>query len=301
MQARFVRYIRILGTSCCVGLVLVGIFNWVIDPYDDLGKNWIGVYTDDNRETAKSILSFPHDAIILGSSRTMHINPDHLCKYKFYNASFPSALPEEIYYYLERFTTHEKLVAIGLDFYMFNERSVPLLNINKWPDRYWPTHEYLLGWNVFIDSIKAVYKRYYLHYEGLNNGYQSIADDEVPDMKSYQWYLQNFVDTYKDYHLSEVRLQYMQKIRELLDARHIPYIIFINPMQEDHWKALHLSGSDGIFVEWIKRLHDIFPDLKYFSEGQYSQKELYKNDDPSHYLPVLGDMFMSELLGCSEK
>lgn len=299
MQDRFVQYIKILGISLCLGLGAIGLTNWVVDPYDDLGKNWIGVFTDDSREWAKSIVSFPHNAIIIGSSRTMHIDPDDLCGYKFYNASFGGALPEEIYYFLERFAKDEKMVAIGLDFSTFNERANPLSNIDKWPDHYWSRHEYLLGWNVFIDSIKAIYKREYLHLERPANGFIPLSNNKIPDMVAYQWYLHFFVEhDYRDYQLGETRFHYMQKLRQLLEARHIKYIVFVNPMQEDHWKALRISGSYGIYLQWINRLRQIFPDLKYFSEGQYSQRELYKNDDPSHYLPALGATILNDLLGC---
>ena len=296
MQDQFVRYIRILGISLCIGLVAVGLINWVIDPYDDLGKNWIGVYTDDSR--AKSIVSFPHNAIIIGSSRTMHINPDDLCEYKFYNASMGGALPEQLYYFLEKYAKNEKLVAIGLDFATFNENNRPLLNIDKWPDRNWPIQEYLLGWNVIIDSFKAIYKREYLHYEGPNNGFLPLFNSKKPDIQAYQWYINYFVNDYKDYRLSEVRFQYMRKLKQLLEARHIKYIVFTNPMQEDHWNALRLSGSYGIYLQWVNRLSEIFPGLKTFPEGQYSQKELYKNDDPSHYFPALGATILNDLLGC---
>jgi hypothetical protein len=299
MQNQSVRYIKVLGISLCIGLVIVGLINWAIDPYDELGKNWIGVYTADQRQQAQGIVSFPHDAVIIGSSRTEQINPDDLCGYKFYNASFPAALPEEMYYYIDRYIKNEKLVVIGLDFYMFNESSNPLLGIKEWPARHWSTHEYLLGWNVLIDSIKAIYNREYLHQVMVPNGYHPIISGKKLDMATYQWWLNKLVNQdYANYHLSEVRLQYMRNLKKLLDERHLKYIVFVNPMQEDNWKVLHLTGTYGIFLQWINSLKEIFPDLQYFPEGQYSQRELYLNNDPSHYSPVLGETFMNVLTGC---
>lgn len=300
MQDQFVRYIRTLGISLCIGLVIVGLTNWVIDPYDDLGRNWIGIYSDNRKEQVKSIISFPHDAILIGSSRTMCINPDNLCAYKFYNASFPGALPEEMYYYLERFAKNEKLVVIALDFSTFNESSLSLSNITKWPDRYWPEHEYLFGWNVFLDSIKAIYNRAYLHNTIKANGYCMIVNGNPPDMGAYRWYINDFVTyVYKDFtSLSETRFQYLRKIKKLLEDRHIKYIVFANPMQEDNWKTVHLTGSYGLYLQWVNRLREIFPGITYFPEGVYSQKELFKNDDPSHYLSPLGEAIVNDLLGC---
>jgi len=299
MQTRFIRYIKVLSISLCIGLVLTGMINALVDPYNELGWNWIGVYGNDDRQRIKAIDTYPHDALLTGSSRTLHINPDDLCGYKFYNASFSSALPEEIYYYLKKYLKDEKMVVIGLDFYMFNDTSYPLLNIDKWPDRYWPTQEYLFGWNVLMDSLKAVYIREYLRQGRPSNGYVPIQDDPTPDMKTYQFWINFFINhVYKDYHLNEERFQYMQKLKQLLDDRHEKYIIFINPMQEDHWKVLHLTGNYEAFWKWVIRLKGIFPDIKYFPEGQYSQRELYLKSDPSHYLPFVGAMIVNGLTGC---
>jgi len=301
MQDRFARYIKILAISLLGGFAVIGGFNWVIDPYGELGKNWIGCYTDNDRQRVKAIRSFPHDAVLTGSSRTLHINPDDLCRYKFYNASIPSALPEEIYYYLEKYVKKEKLVVIGLDLYMFNESAYPLEKMKTWPDRTYSNYEYLLGWNVLADSVKAVYLREYVRKIRPSNGFYPISNDPAPDIKKYQAQYQIFLNySYKNYHVSEARLQYMRSIKQLLETRHIKYIVFVNPMQQDHWGALHQSGNYENFLQLIGRLKEIFPDLTYFPEGIYSQRELFQNSDPSHYLPFLGATIVNDLLGCGD-
>ncbi len=52
----------------------------------------------------------------------------------FYNASMRGMVPEEMYFYLKKYLRNEKLVLIGFDFYMFNERELPLVRISDWND-----------------------------------------------------------------------------------------------------------------------------------------------------------------------
>ena len=54
------------------------------------------------------------------------IPPAALDRPGFFNASFPGAAPEEMLDFVERHVGAGEAVLLGLDFFMFNEREVPL-------------------------------------------------------------------------------------------------------------------------------------------------------------------------------
>jgi len=94
----------------------------LVDPYNELGNNKIGIFFSTDRQAKSAISKYKHNAILIGSSRTLQIPPSQLNCYVFYNASFGEATVEEMFYYLEKYAIEEEFVLIGLDFYMFNEQ-----------------------------------------------------------------------------------------------------------------------------------------------------------------------------------
>ena len=90
-----------LNTSLIVAVSLlfsVATINYMIDPYNRMGNNRIGLFHSLDRDIKNQIVFFNHDAILIGSSKTGRINPDELHFFTFYNASFDAATPEEIFF-----------------------------------------------------------------------------------------------------------------------------------------------------------------------------------------------------------
>jgi len=298
---KFLSYLIALLGIILFCLVVVAGTVWIVDPFNELGRNWTGLYFLTERQEKGLVAKFPHNAILLGSSRTSHINPDDLCDYKFYNASFASALPEEMYYYSKKFIKDEKMVVIGLDFYMFNEHMYPMETMKEWPEHWWPLYEYLLGRDILMDSLKAVYY-WSKHVPSMHvdNGYYEYPDEPFNSESYHKWL--KFIEEhhYGKYILSQARLDYMRQLKAFLDTRHIKYIVFINPIQEDDAALLRASSAYPIFIQWKKQLEEIFPDLKDLSQSKYSAKKYFHQSDPSHYLTSAGAELVNGMLGCKE-
>ena len=301
MTNQFSFYLKILFAIIVCALTCVVLINWMVDPYNELGRNKTGLYFVTDRQQKNSIVQVPHDAILIGSSRTLHINPDDLCGYHFYNASFSSALPEEIYAYLDRYAHQEKIVVIGLDFYMFNEHSYPLDPITTWPTRLWPVHEYLLGWDVLKASLQALVNwQQKVPVYAVNNGYSPLTDSASVDTVFYSKMLKHLASThYRKATLSVKRLEIMKRLTTMLTRRGISYRIFINPLQQDDLQLLANSDSYQIFNQWKLELTKLIPELIDLSKSKYSSKEYFHRSDPSHYLPSTGAKFLNEILSCT--
>src|SRR5262249_28241053 len=62
-----------------------------------------------------------YDAIIVGSSKYLYVDPARFKYYRFVNGSVGAATPEFMYELLQAYARNVEVVVIALDFLMFNE------------------------------------------------------------------------------------------------------------------------------------------------------------------------------------
>ena len=292
-----------LNTSLIVAVSLlfsVATINYMIDPYNRMGNNRIGLFHSLDRDIKNQIVFFNHDAILIGSSKTGRINPDELHFFTFYNASFDAATPEEIFFYLEKYAVHEKFVLIGLDFFMFNEREFPLKIMSEWHNKSYSTIEYLLGGKVLRDSKKAVslWLKNEKPYSIMKNGQKVFPKSFTPPDPQR---IEPLIDILKKHHygnvrFSDKRMEFIEKIKKLLEDRNIGYLFFINPLHEKIHESLKGMPSYKLFIDWKKRLKLILPDLVDLSNSQYSDKDRFMANDCFHYRPETGVDFLNKIM-----
>lgn len=289
-------------------LALSAAFNYFVDPYNLLGNNRAGAYFVLERQVKDAILTYKHEGILLGSSKTGYVNPGELSCYRFYNASMRGMVPEEMYFYLKKYLRDEKLVLIGFDFYMFNERELPLVRISDWNDVRYTKVEYLLGAQTLKDSWKTLKMRFnnekkygmkpngQFDYPGISTEPASAGPKQYE--QKYNTIIRGLVENY--YHhfsFSEKRMDYVRQIKALLEERGTPYAIFINPLNTDVLAALQNIEAYSRFLSWRREMKEIFPDIYDFSEGRYSGREGFYLEDPYHYTQATGRAFLNEIIG----
>ncbi|MDY6825254.1 MAG: hypothetical protein SWH68_15900 [Thermodesulfobacteriota bacterium] len=322
------KYLWITGAAALSLLSAVACFNYFVDPYNLMGNNRTGVYFWNERQIKDAILSYDHEAILIGSSKTGYVDTDDLNCYTFYNASLRGGVPEEMYYYLKAYLRNEKLVIIAFDFYMFNEREFPLKHISDWKDIQYSTVEYLLGAYTAKASYKTLKK--WMNKEKIHdmkpNGQfvypeapapqnppqaagdkikeQPTDDAQRKDESRYNDIIKGLMaNHYYEFSFSRNRMAYVEKIKTLLENRRIPYAVVINPLNEDVLAALEKTDAYDQFIEWRKQMKTIFPGLCDFSSSRYSAREGFHSNDPYHYTNQTGINFLNEVIGdfCAEK
>ena len=163
-MSKYTKFIGIcLGNTLGFAL-LISFMNWKIDPFVFFGQNTLGAYADTEREFKFSkVKYYPHDALLLGSSMVTYINPDDINKYKFFNASFSNALPEEILHFLKhRYHNDLKLVVIGVDIFTLNNEQFKIRREQLYPvesetDLYLKNClDYTLSWKMILESITTI-------------------------------------------------------------------------------------------------------------------------------------------------
>jgi hypothetical protein len=302
------RYLIFSGMAVGVLLLFVAVFNYIMDPYNLLGNNWTGVYFLNERQIKDAILTYKHEDILLGSRKTGYINPDGLSCYRFYNASMRGMVPEEMYYYLKKYLRHEKLALIGFDFYMFNEREFPLVRIKRWDDLRYETTEYLLGAEIVKASWKTLQKwrkKEKMHGMKENGQFDYPGASQAPasagPQQQYEKPYQNIIRGLVQHHyykfsFSQSRMEYVRKIKTLLEQRGIPYAVFINPLNHDVLATLQNVEAHSLFLSWREEMKTIFPDIYDYSLSRYSAREGFYREDPYHYTNATGIAFLNEII-----
>lgn len=282
---------------------------WFVDPFNELGRNTIGVYASADRQRINQIAKQDHNAILIGSSKIRGIDTQKIHCYDFYNAGFTRALPEEMFFYLDRYLTNEKFVAIGLDFYMFNERMFPFVEMTGWQERSFGTLEYLTSYRSFSTAVFALDqwskgKKPELEFEkrfhpdtppqtGRGEGEQKLEKTDyaaVIDLVTNHYF--------KRPKVSVKRIELMRQLRQQLIDRKIPFVFFINPHNYEILKVLRSDEVRPSFERWRVLLRAAVPELIDLSESEWSALRHYPRVDPYHYYSEAGVEFMNKIVTC---
>ncbi len=299
-QAR--RFLRGFAWTACVLLGGVAAVNLWIDPYYRFGTNWIGVYISAEREyKATAATHYPHDALIVGNSKPSIIDPAQIREYRFLNAGFAGAKPEEILAFLERYAHGQRLVVLGLDYGMFNEGAEPL-RPDPFERPFWPDLcRYLLNAKSFQYSVEAVTRRLIgkeptILTTGQSNPKPYLDLEVGLTEEHYEPALKLLRDqTFQNFRYSEARIAVLREIRDLLKARGIPVVAFVNPENDAVLDLIRGMPAGAEFARWKADMRAIFPDLVDLTEvSALSEHENYFLHDPYHYLPVTGIRIMED-------
>ncbi|MCA9400123.1 MAG: hypothetical protein KC713_00750 [Candidatus Omnitrophica bacterium] len=301
-SSKFKSYINVFFILCSAFMAIVALLNFHVDPYNELGRNTIGIYFSTERQDKSNIEHIDHDALIIGSSRVANIDAGDLRYYQFYNASFASALPEEISAFLAAHAHHQKLVLIGIDFYMFNEFAFEWQEIDQWEQNQFPWYEYLLSLRVFKDSLNA------LRYARMKKDTPVSARRQEPTAPTLKqdFHPEKFISwielfqnrNYNHYQLSTRRIEKIVQTYRLLESRGIKTMIFINPLHPQIKNLIINTPLKKTYHQWILSLQKEIPRLYNLSDPVwgFGQTTQYKINDPSHYTAQTGAAFINIIL-----
>lgn len=292
-RALFLTAGAVLGTAMAV--------NAWIDPFDQLGSNTIGVYADMEREAKSARLSRGHyQGLILGSSKPTYIDPLALDQPGFFNGAFALAMPEELLAFAETFVQPGQSVVLGLDLYMFNENAFPLQQPTFAAEP--PTFElvkYLMSGSVLIYSLRD----YLQHLRGAPPRLAPLGNLTAVRRLERHHAMTERVDGpvlgmlstvhFRDFRYSEARLDMLRELKDLLEERGAPLVVFINPLSRSVLDHLAKLPAAPMLDRLRHDLREIFPDLVDLSESRWSDPENFLRFDPLHYLPEVGAAFLN--------
>ncbi len=286
---KFVVWMLALAIVIAGGFAL---FNFIIDPYNRYGNNWLGVYISAEREAkATEIRRYNHDALIVGNSRMGVIPPAKVSGFRCFNGAFAGANPEEIYWFLYHFAKKQKVVILGIDLGV--QDPPPKGDIFAPPDLASIVHN-LLNFQTVEYSFRTINE----HFDGTPT---AVGRDGMLDMKGwaesvdrddpghFHYLLEGMKKTWGQYVCPPPeRLSYYRKIADCLRERGIACVVVIPPMHEELVRFIEPLPAMAQYACWKQEIRKIFPHLVDLSFSAYGAAGNYYRADPAHFKPDVG-------------
>lgn len=286
-----------LGLAGCLigGLAFL---NLVIDPFNRYGNNRLGVYISAERECKSTYVKrFPHDALLIGNSREIRIPPDRLEGLRFFNAAFSGATAEEVYFFLQHFAWHQRLVVLAVDVGAYDpaERHGDIFA----PKGLTSALDNLLNLQTTEYSIRTISESLSKHpqpigLDGLVPAGSAIqdADRDNPEKEAYA--LKSLQRMWDGYHCPPMeKMSFFVKIGECLRQRGIPCLVVIPPTHEAVAQSAQSGSAAQEVVAWKRQLSTIFPHVIDLSFSSYNTATNFYRSDPLHFKPDVGIRFMN--------
>ena len=276
----------------------LALLNLLIDPFNRYGDNRLGVFISAERECKSDYVQrFPHDALLLGNSREVRIPPAQLAGFRFFNAAFSGATPEEIYYFLQRFAWHERLVIFAVDLGAHDpaERRGDIFA----PKGLTSDLDNLLNLQTTGYSIRTIFESLSPHPQaigpdGLMPAANFIRDADRDDPGKEAFAIKSLQHAWAGYRCPPLeQMSFFVKISECLGQRAIPCVVVIPPTHEAVARLAQSGSAAEEVAAWKRQLGAIFPHVIDLSFSSYGAATNFYRSDPVHFKTEVGIRLMN--------
>ena len=119
-----VRYLLLMLITSMTVVAAAAAFNLFVDPQAWRPNSDFQIYSTNDRSVKRNIVrKYRHDGLLLGSSKVKRIDPRSLSRPVLFNAAFDGGTPDEFAAYIRDYSQDERLIVLGLDFFMMKEDS----------------------------------------------------------------------------------------------------------------------------------------------------------------------------------
>ncbi|HUA38780.1 MAG TPA: hypothetical protein VMA35_10355 [Candidatus Sulfopaludibacter sp.] len=296
---RAARQFVLLGLGLAIGLTGgMALLNFIVDPFNRYGNNRLGVYISAERECKSTYVGrFPHDALLVGNSRETRIPPGQLDGFRFFNGAFSGATPEEIYYFLQHFAWHQRLVVLAVDAGAQDpaERHGDIFA----PQGLTSALDNLLNLQTTEYSIRTISeslskKHQPIEPDGLVPVGSSMLDADRDDPEEEAYRIKFMQHAWDGYHCPpETQMSFFVKISECLRQRAIPCVVVIPPTHEAVARSIQSGPAAKEVAAWKRQLGTIFPHVIDLSFSSYDATTNFYRTDPIHFKPAVGVRLMN--------
>ncbi|GHC03969.1 hypothetical protein [Cerasicoccus arenae] len=289
----FRRYLITLAIIILGGIAAVGGFNYWTDAYGIFGVNHLGIYASADRESkAQAYQKGDFNAVIMGNSKAAMIPAAALNKYDFFSATFGGAMPEELYYFADRYVDHGEVAIVLLDFWSFRDE-FPIKEDPFAPPTLTETLDKLFSINTLDESIKTLRRNIQgeppaFSPDGSFIAHRWIISKSTPNDILAQREFNEHARWFADFSISPDRMTYITRLAEYLRGRGIWTVAVLAPMHEHSLELMEGTPAAEQLEEWKARIEDIFPTTVDLIDSQYSAPENFFPADPTHFTPKAG-------------
>lgn len=272
---RSASFVTLWAVCLCVVLGGVATVNALIDPLNRLGFNRLGIFHSAEFEYKLARLPVAKfDAILIGASTIANINPDQFTETVIFNAGFSGALPEEMALFIRANKVYlkGKLVIMGLDFFMFNERN----KSSRGGSLVSPSVDAMLKYMVSLKTMYLSTQTVMEYAKGrppriMGNGARRIDDllagDRAYDTPHYGEHTENIVRALlTQYEFSSRRIAELDGLRDWARSEGIGLQVMTNPQNHEVTHAMRQAGYDASYMLYKSELRRVFPDMLDYSD-----------------------------------
>ncbi len=286
-----------LGLAVCLtgGLALL---NLIVDPFNRYGNNRLGVYISAERECKSTyVKQFPHDALLVGNSREIRIPPKELEGFRFFNGAFSGATAEEIYFFLQRFANHQRLVVLAVD--IGAQDPAESHGDIFAPKGLTSAFDNLFNLQTTEYSIRTISESLSKNPQpfgpdGLMPVGSSVQDADRDDPAKEAYVIKSMQNMWAGYHCPPVeQMSFFVKISGCLRQRAIPCVVVIPPTHEAIARSAQGGSTAAEVAAWKRQLGTIFPHVIDLSFCSYNAATNFYRSDPLHFKPEVGVRLMN--------
>lgn len=251
----------------------IGLFNWLVDPYDIFESPKIAGFNMNKPEAntharlykAMKLQIIKPEIIILGTSRAlkgMDSENQNLASNKSWNSAVSSGLPFEYEMYIDTAIKNgAKHIIIGTDLFAFYTKDLTKEGIDKETFNKLLSVKYLFSVDALLSSIKTVGNKNHSGY--LPSGMQDplMLQSECDRIGGHK---RNFIFSEKTYpninygqEFSKTQVDHWQAFERILDKaqkRGVKITLFISPSHARQWEVLDITQGWGVFEEFRRKL-----------------------------------------------
>ena len=252
-----------------------------------------------------------YDGIIIGSSRTMPMDPNLFSpEYTVFNYSSRALRPEEFLSYLsfaqELHGKPLRLIVIGLDFFASSGvktkshvKGIPAVYTEEVKKPCYTianlisVKAFRLAISVLKENISAKRASYWERKTGSEIEYSRPS----PEVRKINF--SNSLNTYKDtFSNFKYNSDYKQILEEIKNAfPNTEFMVFTTPVSKPHYDMMFEYGLGASYKRWLKDIVDVFGNVVHFmGENEVTLNHEKYFGDPNHLYPRDTDLITQRLL-----
>ena len=327
---KFAYYNLIFGTAALLPLLLVGLFNYSIDPYGVFNTKQYNRINQAKPEQLKNTRFFKAVdvtrikpiTVFLGSSRTEYgLEPTVSSlnnNQPTYNLAFGAATTYELLRYLEHTIYNQpklELVILGLDEFMFNELHQESSGFSeKRLEKKHLTIKDAIDSTLSLQALAASYETIKFNqknpevktYTPQGRLYPRLIDmDNNATQYRFAQSLGVYFNSFPQYKLSKKSLDNLQKIVDLCKKHNIDLKIFISPVHATRLETIYGAGHWEMYEEMKREIVKIAPVWDFSGYHEITTEQIDNNMrnyiDDSHYRKEIGDLVINRILSTSNE
>ena len=296
-QVRFLRRLLTVALGIFFGVVTV---NLLVDPWNRFGWNRLGVFVTASRENASTqVERYPHEALLVGNSRTIGLPVARLESPRLFNGAFEGATLVEIRLFLERHLRTQKLVVLNLDPYLLGPESDNPPSAVFGPPTLRSLGGYLASLKALEYSVKTVSDR----LAGRPLGYAPDGTMETEswrrqrDVEDPAWQRRQLAresERLAGFRFDPRRTAELADLLALVRGRGAGLVVYLSPVHEDLLPALESGPAGAAWREAVEAVRRTFPRTVDLTRSRFSARTNYFRTDPVHFFPEIGLRLLRE-------